>query len=130
MIGRAHKCRISNCHLQTFAHYDPLQVVFSIQNVRHSNTKRRYIVPDTNMSIGDSCMAINSSGNWQSMPCDHEYTVVCQQNKSKVAVTTSMPQTTSSITLGKNNRFLHGSLLKIWDFFHECEKFRLFTSGA
>jgi hypothetical protein len=30
----------------------------------------------------------------------------------------------------KNNRFLHESLLKIWDFFHECEKFRLFTSGA
>jgi hypothetical protein len=28
------------------------------------------------------------------------------------------------------NRFLHESLLKIWDFFHECEKFRLFTSGA
>ena len=22
------------------------------------------------------------------------------------------------------------SLLKIWDFFHECEKFRLFMSGA
>jgi hypothetical protein len=22
----------------------------------------------------------------------------------------------------KNNRFLHESLLKIWDFFHECEK--------
>ena len=30
----------------------------------------------------------------------------------------------------KTNRFLHESLLKIWDFFHECEKFRLFTSGA
>jgi hypothetical protein len=30
----------------------------------------------------------------------------------------------------KLNRFLHESLLKIWDFFHECEKFRLFTSGA
>jgi hypothetical protein len=30
----------------------------------------------------------------------------------------------------KNNRFLHEFLLKIWDFFHECEKFRLFTSGA
>jgi hypothetical protein len=30
----------------------------------------------------------------------------------------------------KFNRFLHESLLKIWDFFHECEKFRLFTSGA
>jgi hypothetical protein len=28
------------------------------------------------------------------------------------------------------NRFLHESLLKIWDFFHECGKFRLFTSGA
>jgi hypothetical protein len=28
------------------------------------------------------------------------------------------------------NRFLHESLLKIWDFFHECEKFRLFTGGA
>ena len=28
------------------------------------------------------------------------------------------------------NRFLHESLLKIWDFFHECKKFRLFTSGA
>ena len=28
------------------------------------------------------------------------------------------------------NRFLHESLLKICDFFHECEKFHLFTSGA
>ena len=28
------------------------------------------------------------------------------------------------------NRFLQESLLKIWDFLHECEKFRLFTSGA
>ena len=34
-------------------------------------------------------MAIDSSGNWQFMPCDHEYTVVCQQNKSTVAVTHS-----------------------------------------
>ena len=32
--------------------------------------------------------------------------------------------------LGETNRFLHESLLRIWDFFHECEKFRLFTSGA
>ena len=33
--------------------------------------------------------------------------------------------------LWKNNRFLHESLLKIWDFFHECEKRRRIshTSG-
>ena len=30
--------------------------------------------------------------------------------------------------ISKNNRFLHESLLKIWDFFHECQKFRIFTS--
>ena len=30
----------------------------------------------------------------------------------------------------KNNKYLHESLLKIWDFFHGCEKFRLFTSGV
>ena len=35
-----------------------------------------------------------------------------------------------SLELNKINRFLHESLLKVWDYFHECEKFRLFTSGA
>ena len=25
------------------------------------------------------------------------------------------------------NRFLHSSLLKIWDFFHSCEKFYVFS---
>ena len=36
----------------------------------------------------------------------------------------------SCILVIKINRFLHESLLKIWDFFHKCEKFRLFTSGV
>ena len=31
------------------------------------------------------------------------------------------------LVIRETNRFLHESLLKIWDFFHECEKFRLFT---
>jgi hypothetical protein len=35
-----------------------------------------------------------------------------------------------SMCTTESNRFLHESLLKIWDFFHECEKFRLCTSGA
>jgi hypothetical protein len=30
----------------------------------------------------------------------------------------------------KINRFLHESLLQIWDFVHECEKFRLFTEWS
>jgi len=61
-------------------------------------------LPDRNVFTEDSCMAINSSGNWQFMPCDHEFTVVCQQNKSTVNITTSMPQnsSSSSIPLGKN----------------------------
>jgi hypothetical protein len=32
--------------------------------------------------------------------------------------------------VNKINRSLHESLLKIWDFFHECEKFLLFTSAS
>ena len=37
----------------------------------------------------------------------------------------------STISYEKTNRLLHTSLLKIWDFFHECEKRRRIshTSG-
>ena len=47
-----------------------------------------------------------------------------------INLTTGVIKCKSSMIGGECNRFLHESLLKIWDFFHECEKFRLFTSGA
>jgi hypothetical protein len=84
-----------------------------------------------NRTIDSDIKVLNREGdrlNYHSLPCDrlnwHTLLNQWEDRKFKWNIIKYI------IYVWLNNRFLHESLLKIWDFFHECEKFRLFTSGT
>ena len=99
----------------------------------------RHVYPWTAVSVSwHSKHTYKRIGEVQSEPHHHlmeNYIVLAITELKNCWIDVKQQSSAHSLIYGerktsvKINRFSHESLLKIWDFFHKCEKFRLFTSG-